>query len=112
MGESLQKIGSRVLEAYLKRFVVQRLHAQLVDRHLAGGDFLGILDGVKDARIARSRLRVHDALEGKFEIAGGNRVTVRPFGVLAHMESVGETVFGTIPGCCCPRNCFALLVLR
>ncbi len=97
MSEKFEEIRGRVLESDLQRLVVKRLHAKLIDRHLAGGNFLGILNGVEDAGIAGSRLRVHDAAEGKLEIAGGNRVTVRPFGILAHVECVGEAVFGNMP---------------
>ncbi len=97
MGEQFQKVRGRVLERDLQSLVVKRLHAQLVQRHLAGSDFLGILDGVKDAGITGGGFRVHDAVESEFEIASGDGIAIRPLGVLAHVERVDEAVFGDVP---------------
>ena len=112
MREKLKEIRGRVLEAYLKGLVVKRLHAKLIDWYLAGGNFLGIPDGIEDAGVTGSRLRVHDTAEGKHEIARSDGIAIRPFGIFAHMECVGETVFGNIPRCSRAGDGLALLVLR
>ena len=99
--EELEEIGRRPLERDFQGLVVDGAHAELIDRHrLVGGggvDRLGILDRIEDRRIARRGCRVLDAAEGEDEIVRGDRVAVRPFGVGAQLERIGQAIVGDRP---------------
>ena len=98
MREQLQEIGRRRLERDLQRLGVDRLDAERRQLGFAGIDLLRVLDGVEYLGILRLGLGVLDAPEREHEIAGGDGIAVRPLGVRAQLEGIGDAVLARRPG--------------
>ena len=84
-----------MFERDLKRLVVDRLDAEfgrILD--LAGVDRLGILHRILQIGVLRGVLRVHQPAEGEDEVLRRHRLAVRPLGVVAQLEGVGQAVVG------------------
>ncbi|MNF09240.1 hypothetical protein D3C80_2098580 [compost metagenome] len=77
--------------------IIYSFNTQFIDRLFTTSNVFRVLDDKQHARIAGSCLRVHQTVKSKAEITSSYRITIRPFRVIAQMESVDQTVFRNIP---------------
>jgi hypothetical protein len=97
MHQHLKEIGSRRFQRDLKGVLVHRLDRELVFRHLALGDGLGIADRPQDEGVVRRGRGVEQPLPGPDEILRGQGCAVGPDGIGAQFESVGLAVVADGP---------------
>jgi hypothetical protein len=97
VGQQLQEVGGRPLQAYLERAVVDRLGAELLRLRLALVDLLGVQDGIKDVGVLGARSPGPEPAVGEHEVGRLDGIAVRPLGVGAEREAVELAVVAHLP---------------
>ena len=98
MGGHRREIGQRCGDLYFKGMIVDGANAQFVNRFFTGDDLGRIrhLHQFDIPGIFRSGRRIGQAPPGINKVVGGNRVAIRPFGIVAQMEGIGGLVVGKL----------------
>ena len=96
VGGHRREVGQRRVQPHLQGVVVEGLHAELGGRRLAGEDGLGVdhLGELQVPPVGRGGGGVDRAPPGVDEVVRGDRIAVRPPGVLAKREGVGRVAVG------------------
>ena len=98
MGQHFREVGQGRVDRHLERVVIDGLHAQIVDRHFARDDGGGVLDlhQLDIPGVFRGSRRIGEAFPGIDEVLRGDRVAIRPLGVVAQVEGIDGLVLGQI----------------
>ncbi len=93
----LQHIGRRMVQLDAQGAGVDGMHAQGLDRRLAGVHRLAVLDEIEQRGIVGGQFGIDLALHAEHEVVGGDGRSVRPLSI-AQMEGPDQAVGRGLPG--------------